>query len=93
MSKGNLSAQATRLDQGSGGATGQRGWRIAQPMDRDRGRTKIGIVETVATLFRRRAGRAKPDDLERIMQKVPDAPVEPEDMIPPGLAEPLSRLK
>jgi hypothetical protein len=24
---------------------------------------------------------------------VPDAPVEPEDMIPPGLAEPLSRLK
>ena len=32
------------------------------------------IVETAAAFFRQRAGRARPDDLERIMQKVPDAP-------------------
>ena len=54
---------------------------------------KIGVVETAAAFFRRRAERAKPDDLKRIMRKVPETPVEPEDMIPPGLAEPLSRLK
>jgi hypothetical protein len=50
-------------------------------------------VETAAVFFRQRAERAKPDDLERIMQKVPDAPVEPEDMISPDLAKRLSRLK
>ena len=54
---------------------------------------KVGVVETAAAFFRQRAGRAKPDDLERIMQKLPDAPVEPEDMIPPDLAKRLSRLK
>ena len=54
---------------------------------------KIGVVETAAVFFRLRAERAKPDDLERIMQKVPDAPVEPEDMISPDLAKRLSRLK
>ena len=53
---------------------------------------KIGVVETAAVL-RQRAERAKPDDLERIMQKVPDATVEPEDMISPDLAKRLSRLK
>jgi hypothetical protein len=54
---------------------------------------KIGVVETAAAFFRQRAGRAKPDDLERIMQKLPDAPVDPEDMIPPDLAKRLSRLQ
>ena len=37
--------------------------------------------------------RATPDELERIMQKVPDAPPKPEDAVPPDLAERLSRLK
>jgi len=54
---------------------------------------KVGVVETAAAFFRQRAERAIPDDLERIMQKVPDAPVEPHDMIPPELAKRLSRLK
>ena len=54
---------------------------------------KIGVVETAATFFRRRAERAKPDDLERVMRKLPDAPVEPEDTIPSDVAKRLSRLK
>jgi hypothetical protein len=54
---------------------------------------KIGVVETAAAFFRQRAARAKPGELERIMQKVPDAPIEPEDTIPPDLAKRLSRRK
>ena len=54
---------------------------------------KIGVVETAAEFFRQRAGRAKADDLERILRKVPDAPAEPEDVIPPDLVKRLSRLK
>ena len=52
---------------------------------------KIGVVETAAMFFRQRAGNATPDDLERIMRKVPDVPPEPEDAIPSDLAESLSR--
>ena len=44
---------------------------------------KVGVVETAAALFRKRAERAKPDGLERIVQMVPDARVEPENVIPP----------
>lgn len=54
---------------------------------------KIGAVETAATFFRRRAGGATPDDLKRILEKVPDAPPDPEDTIPPDLADRLFRLK
>ncbi len=54
---------------------------------------KVGVVETAAAFFQQRAGRAKPGDPERIMRKVPDAPVEPEDVIPPDLAKRLSRVK
>lgn len=54
---------------------------------------KVGVVETAAEFFRQRAARAGPGELERIMRKVRDAPVEPEDMIPPDLAGRLSRLK
>ena len=54
---------------------------------------KVGVVETAAAFFQQRAERAKPGDLERIMRKVPDAPVEPEDAIPPDLAKRLTRLK
>jgi hypothetical protein len=48
---------------------------------------KVGVVETAAAFFRQRAERAKPDELERIMQRVPDVPVEPEEMIPPDLGQ------
>ena len=54
---------------------------------------KIGVVETAAAFFRRRAERAKPGDLERVMRQVPGAPVEPEDTIPSDLAKRLSRSK
>jgi hypothetical protein len=52
---------------------------------------KIGVVETAATFFRQRAGHSMPDDLERTMNKVPDAVPAPEDALPPDLAERLSR--
>jgi hypothetical protein len=51
---------------------------------------KIGAVETAAAFFRRRAGRAAPDDLERIMNKVRNLPPEPEDVLPPDLADRLT---
>ncbi len=54
---------------------------------------KVGVVETAAAFFRERAERAKPDDLARVMRKVPDAAVEPDDAVPPDLAERLSHLK
>ena len=54
---------------------------------------KIGVVETVATLFRRRAGSTTPDDLKRVLDKVPDVPPDPEDAMPPDLADRLSRLR
>ena len=54
---------------------------------------KIGVVETAATFLQRRAGAAKPDDLKRIMEKVPDVPPDPEDTIPSDLADRLSRLR
>ena len=53
----------------------------------------IGLVETASTFFRRRAGRATPDDLKRVLDKVPDVPPDPEDAIPPDLADRLSRLR
>lgn len=52
---------------------------------------KIGVVETAAAFFRRRAGDATPADLERIMNQVPDVPPAPEDVIPPDLANRSSR--
>lgn len=54
---------------------------------------KVGVVETAASFFRRRADGATPDDLKRVMDKVPDAPPDPEDALPPDLAERLSRLR
>jgi hypothetical protein len=54
---------------------------------------KIGAVETAAIFFRRRAGGATPDDLKRILEKVPDATPDPEDVIPPDLSDPLYQLK
>jgi hypothetical protein len=54
---------------------------------------KIGAVETAALFFRRRAGGATPDDLKRILEKVPEVRPDPEDVIPPDLADRLSHLK
>ena len=54
---------------------------------------KIGVVETAALFFRRRAGGATPDNLKRILEKVPKAPPDPKDAIPPDLADRLSGLK
>jgi hypothetical protein len=53
---------------------------------------KIGVVETAAAFFRRRAGNATPDDLKRIMDRVPNVSPAPEDALPPELADRLSRL-
>jgi hypothetical protein len=53
---------------------------------------KIGVVETAAAFFQSRAGKATPDDLQRIMYKVPDVAPAPEDILPPDLADRLSRL-
>jgi len=53
---------------------------------------KVGAVETAAAFFQRRAGKATPDDLRRIMDKVPDAPPALDDTFPPDLADRLSRL-
>lgn len=52
---------------------------------------KIGVVETAAAFFRRRAGNATPGDLERVMARVPDVSPAPEDAIPPDLADRLTR--
>jgi hypothetical protein len=53
----------------------------------------VTLQRGAAAFFQKRAGRAKPDDLERIARKVPVAPVERGDIIPADLAERLSRLK
>src|SRR3954451_21504333 len=42
---------------------------------------KVGVVETAAAFFQRRAGTATEDDLQRILEKVPDAPPAPEDAV------------
>ncbi len=54
---------------------------------------KIGVVETAAAFFRHRGGRAMPDDLKRVLDKVPDAPPNPEDALPVDLANRLSRRR
>lgn len=52
---------------------------------------KIGVVETAAAFFRHRSGSATPEDLERVMDNVPDVSPSPEDAIPPDLADRLFR--
>jgi hypothetical protein len=54
---------------------------------------KVGVVETAAAFFRRRAGGATPDDLQRVMDKVPDVPPDPEDAVPPDLADRVAHLR
>ncbi len=54
---------------------------------------KVGVVETAAAFFQRRAGTATSDDLRRILEKVPDAPPAPEDAVPSDLAERLLGLR
>ena len=54
---------------------------------------KVGVVETAASFFQRRAAGATSDDLKRVIDKVPDVPPNPEDTLPPDMAERLSRLR
>ena len=48
---------------------------------------KIGAVETAAAFSGDKRGNATPDDLKRILEKVPDVPPDPEDAFPPDLAD------
>jgi hypothetical protein len=42
---------------------------------------KVGVVETVAEFFKKRAGNAKGDRLLKFLRQVPNTPPEPEDRI------------
>jgi hypothetical protein len=44
---------------------------------------KISAVETAADFFRRRAGTAKAEDLQAILDRAPDVPPMPGDEIDP----------
>lgn len=54
---------------------------------------KIGVVETAAAFFRRRASGATADDLKHVLEKVPDVLPDAADVIPPDLADRLSSLR
>lgn len=47
---------------------------------------KVGVVETAAEFFRRRAGSATGAGLRAILDQVPDNPPEPGDELPDELA-------
>lgn len=51
---------------------------------------KIGAVETAADFLKQRAGTARPEDLKRLLQNVPDVPPDAEDEIPDDLRAKLS---
>jgi hypothetical protein len=42
---------------------------------------KVGVVETAAAFFEKRAGKAKGDGLLKFLRKAPNTPPEPEDRI------------
>jgi hypothetical protein len=46
---------------------------------------KVGVVETAAEFFQRRAGDATGEGLRAILDRVPDNPPEPGDEIPDDL--------
>jgi hypothetical protein len=46
---------------------------------------KVGAVETAATFLRRRAGDARPEDLQAVLAAVPDRAPDPGDELPPGM--------
>jgi len=43
---------------------------------------KVGAVETAATFFQRRAGDARPEDLQYFLDHAPDRPADPGDEWP-----------
>ena len=45
---------------------------------------KVGVVETAAEFFRRRANGRTGNGLGRILDEVPDRPPEPDDELPDG---------
>lgn len=42
---------------------------------------KVGVVETAAEFFKKRAGKAKGDGLMRFLRHAPSVPPDPEDAI------------
>ena len=46
---------------------------------------KVGAVETAAEFFRRRAGDARPEDLQAILALVPDQSPDAGDDVPAGV--------
>ena len=42
---------------------------------------KVGVIETAADFFKKRAGRVKGDGLMKILRKAPNVAPEPEDVI------------
>ena len=44
---------------------------------------KAGAVETASQFFRRRAGDARPEDLQAVLALVPDRTADPGDELPP----------
>jgi hypothetical protein len=45
---------------------------------------KVGVVETAAEFFKRRSKGYTLDDLDRVLDKVPNRPPEPGDELPEG---------
>jgi hypothetical protein len=43
---------------------------------------KVGVVETAAEFFKERAGRATAAGLMKFLRAAPNAPAEPEDVLP-----------
>jgi hypothetical protein len=52
---------------------------------------KIGVVETAAEFFARRAEGHSVDGLKRALAKVPDGPPEPGDELPEGWPKPAAK--
>jgi hypothetical protein len=46
---------------------------------------KVGAVETASEYFRRRAGDARPEDLQAVLALVPDRIADPGDELPPDV--------
>ena len=42
---------------------------------------KVGVVETAAEFFKKRAGKATGNGLVKFLRKAPDCPPEPEDAV------------
>ncbi len=50
-------------------------------MDRGRGAEKVGVVETAAEFFKKRAAKATGAGLMKFLRNAPDVPPEPDDSV------------